>query len=223
MNIKGNMHFWVSTAIVTLYVFEVSSVYGSLTVSYNGSNEVGSTTYSLICDIPGFSTQAVWSKAGKSMSVCLISGCLVTSTPPYTFRISTSAIYVDFSVLTENETGIQWTCSHIGDTSVNFKVQVDLTPESDKEGLLVDPKDDKGGLSGGVKAGISVGAIAGISLVLIVVLLVIRRKTKRFQDDENKLSDNEDVNEDEKNENKHVLNHEEPNPGKRNNGYTEFQ
>ncbi|XP_052063377.1 uncharacterized protein LOC127703035 [Mytilus californianus] len=210
------MHIWVSIAVVTLWMFEVSSVYGALTVSYNGSNKVGSTTYSLKCEIPEFSTQAVWSKDGKAMSTCFTSGCLTTSSPPYSFRHSTSAIYVDFSVLTANETDIQWTCAHIGDTSVHFKVQVDLTPEDDRGGLLVDRKDDKSGLSSGTKAGIVVGSIAGIGLVLIVVIIVIRRKGKGSQDDENKLSKSED--EDDKQENMHVLNSEQGS-GTENNGY----
>lgn len=172
------MHIWVLTAFVTLWMLEVSSVYGALTISYNGSNEVGSTTYSLKCEIPGFSTQAVWSKAGKPMSTCFTSGCLTTSSPPYIFRHSTSAIYVDFSVLTANETGIQWTCAHIGDTSVHFKVQVDLNP-----------KDEKRGLSSGAKAGIGVGSVAAIGLVLIVFIFVKKRKSNSSENENSQLTD----------------------------------
>ncbi|XP_063440091.1 uncharacterized protein LOC134721217 isoform X2 [Mytilus trossulus] len=169
------MHIWVSTAIITLLVFEVYTVDGALTVSYYGTNKVNSTTYGLKCGIPIFISQAVWSKAGTSMSTCFISGCLTTSSPPYRFRHSTSAIYVDFSVLTANETGIQWTCAHIGDTMVHFKVEVDLTPE--REELLVDPEDSNVGLSSGVKAGIGVGSIiAAMGLVLIGILIVKQRK-----------------------------------------------
>lgn len=86
---------------------------------------MGSTTYTLKCKIPVFSSQAAWSKNGSPMSSCFFFGCLTPSVPPYSFRCDASAIYVHYSILAAVENGIQWTCEHVGETSATFVVQID--------------------------------------------------------------------------------------------------
>lgn len=161
------MHTFVLSAVVSVWIFAVSSVDGALlTITYSGINKVGSTTYSLKCEIPSFNNQAVWSRGGAPMSTCFNSGCLTTSTPPYTFRHDSTAIYVDFNPLAASENGIQWTCEHVGDTSVNFNVAIDTSNSSSGNGL------GEGGI-----AGIVVGILV-LGVIVIIIIFMLRRQNK---------------------------------------------
>lgn len=133
------MRTLVLSGVLLVLIFTKTFVDGALTISYTGSNEVDSTTYSLKCEIPGFSGQATMSKNGTLISQCFTSGCITLPSPPYSFRQVGTAIYVDFSTLAESEDLIQWTCAHDGDTSVNFNVEIDFgeaTTEGSTEGTL---------------------------------------------------------------------------------------
>lgn len=122
------MNILALSSVMTVWTFKTFSICEGLSISYSGSNKQDSTTYSLKCEITGFSSLASWSRNGTSVVQCLPSGCLNSAEQRYSFRHDVGAIYVDFHTLTANEKGVQWTCAHGSDSPETFTVDLILKP-----------------------------------------------------------------------------------------------